>query len=88
MSKRTPGVKFQDRLAALNRRADFLVARIDSNSPRDTGYDKQELAAIVWALEVIEENALSALEIIRNYERYGETELIPKPNTNSERSSP
>ena len=51
MSK-THKARIYSKLETLERRADFLAKRI-STSDTDLSYDKQELSALRWALDVL-----------------------------------
>jgi hypothetical protein len=61
------GGTFRSRMAALNDRADFLKARIADNEAAGTGnhYDRAEYAAIVWAINFIEEYPDEAVAMIK-----------------------
>jgi len=56
MSERTPAQRHARRLAALQRRADFLQQRIEAEPNRDLHFDRQERSATLWAIECINEN--------------------------------
>lgn len=49
--------KERTRLACLRRRRDFLTAEIATDTFRDRSYDRQEVAALTWAIQRIEEQA-------------------------------
>lgn len=69
MSKK-PAERYKRRLEALNRRADFLLERVESKGLNNDSYDKQELSAIVWAINFIEEYPTEALNMINlNHQR-------------------
>ena len=53
------------RLASLHRRADYIKERIDVRKNHTVNYDKAELAAIEWAIELIETHQSDAIELIK-----------------------
>lgn len=55
MSKIILDRKGLDRLNRLKRRRDWLHNRIVSEPEKDLSFDKSELSALEWAIEVIEE---------------------------------
>lgn len=75
MSRHTPKQVYQDRINTLNRRKDFLVHRIRQNrleghmnraGEQTYHYDRAELRALVWVLEVVnrhQEDAFNLIEI-------------------------
>lgn len=65
MSTRKPAERYRRRLEALNRRADFLIERIEQRNGNNADFDKSELGAIVWAINIIEENPELALNTLR-----------------------
>lgn len=71
---KNPARSYEGRISALKKRRDFLQARINSDG-RDLSYDKQECSAINWALSVIQENPINAMDIIeREYAEKRESE--------------
>jgi len=66
-SGRTPKHRYLRRIAALNKRVDFLIERINDaeKNGRDLTFDKSELGAIVWCINIIEENPEIALRTLR-----------------------
>lgn len=65
MSERTPAQRQKRRLEVLQRRADYLGERIESEPNRDLNFDKAERSAVLWAIEAINEN-----ERLRDLVRY------------------
>jgi len=53
----------KEKIRRLQRRADFLLARINDDNSKDLTYDKSEYSALVWAIEQCEE-----LERMYDYE--------------------
>lgn len=51
------------RLELINRRIDYLKSRIGS-SDKDRSYDKAELAALLWVVDIIENYPDEALSLI------------------------
>lgn len=72
MSKKNPRQRFTERLAVLNRRADFLKTRISTYQGSDASRDKHELSALTWAIHIIEEYPREAMNIIQFYEKSAE----------------
>lgn len=68
MSNDKPAQRYLRRLAALNKRADFLSHRISEaeKSGKDLSFDKQELSAVVWCINIIEENPDIAMRTLRS----------------------
>jgi hypothetical protein len=65
MAKKSTMKKLQGRLAALNRRADFLKERIKTrNDIERSGYDIDELRAIEWAIHLVEKCPFEALSLL------------------------
>lgn len=56
---------YRDRLATLNRRADYLKERIEKYAGKDSSRDKAELAALAWAIDLIEEEPDAAMGVLR-----------------------
>lgn len=44
----------KERIQQLRRRADFLEKRIEGYQGKNPSYDKHELSALRWAIEIIE----------------------------------
>ena len=49
---RGASAKIRGRIGALQKRADHLASRI-ANDTRDLSWDKQELGALLWALDIL-----------------------------------
>lgn len=69
-----PLVRFRERLKALNRRADFLDQRIASYQGNSPSHDKAELAALRWAIRIIENDPDKALLLVKTEAPRGEKE--------------
>lgn len=48
----------QGRLAQLERRAAWLKQRADNYTGKDASYDKAELSALLWAIDIIKQHFL------------------------------
>lgn len=63
--------KEQRHLDVLARRADHLAARIAGTERRDLSYDREELAALRWAIALLGGARPPGLVLVRRREREG-----------------
>ena len=63
MSNRSVGQKYERRVETLKRKRDHLEQRIQ-DFKGNPSYDKAELTAIQWAIDIIEANPELALELL------------------------
>lgn len=67
---RSSSRKYTDRIGVLERRLSHLQSVLADWHGKDPSYTKAEIAAIKWALDVIDANQISAITLIESGGKY------------------